>query len=253
MQEENTMLVICPHCQTNIKIQVDLSLQLEAPPEPIPDISLQKITAEADHTFELDSKKVITAIHGEGTREIIKDLLEEAQFEVQEVSSLDTLFSMLKQFHPATILVDLSLPDAMETRLSDAISKELSPSKANLLLISPAGAARASISPEIQIPFSGADGYVERGNIQRDLVRRIRLFLDKESSSHIPKIEVLQEEKKAVEVKEVEQEIPEVKPQPKPKPQIQTQTILPPPPVQHFKEAAPIEPPRLEPVRPSVP
>jgi DNA-binding NarL/FixJ family response regulator len=167
------MLVVCPHCQTHIKVQIDLSVELES--QKIEPVSpLERIVKSPDS--ELDSKRVMVAINGEGTREIVRELLEEALFEVQDVSSLGVLFSQLATFRPATILVDLSLPNATEIKLHEVIAKDLSPNKANLLLLSP-GYGKASISPEKQIPFSGADGYIERSNIQRDLINKIKLCL----------------------------------------------------------------------------
>ena len=172
-KEESAILVVCPHCQTNIKIQVDLSLKSVVEDKGL-DIAPRQIAPP--QRFSLDAKKVAIAINGEGTREIIKELLEDAQFEVSDVASLEALFPVLREFHPATVLIDLSLPDAAQVRLSDAIAKELSPNKANLLLISP-GYGKATASSEIHIPIAGADGYVERGNIQRDLVHKINLCL----------------------------------------------------------------------------
>jgi DNA-binding response OmpR family regulator len=170
-KKESPMLVVCPHCQTSIKIQVDLSLKLETPEtvvEPQPAVVSK---------LQLDHKRVAIAINGEGTREIIKEMLEDANFEVNDVSSLEALFPILKEFSPATVLVDLSLPNATTIRLGEAVGKELSPERPRLILVSP-GYGKSNISPEKQISFSGANDYIERGNIQRDLVRKIKTYLD---------------------------------------------------------------------------
>ncbi len=143
--------------------------------------------------MQLDVNKIAIAINGEGTREIIKELLEEAGFEVQDVSSLGALLSLLGSFHPATILVDLSLPNATEMNLYESIAKELSPNKGHILLLSPgygkANVPQGSLSPERQVPLYGADGYIERGSIQRDLINKIKLCLDSATSFPMPTTE----------------------------------------------------------------
>jgi CheY-like chemotaxis protein len=184
-EKESAMLVVCPHCQTSIKIQVDLSLKLETPgavsesvlPEPAPVSEIK-----------LDSKKVAIAINGEGTREIIKEMLEDAQFEVRDVASLGALFPMVKEFCPATVLIDLSLPNATKIRLGEIIEKDLSPGRATLILVSP-GYGKSQLSPEAQISFSNANDYIERGDIQKDLIRKIQAHLHSAALIEEPVVE----------------------------------------------------------------
>mgnify|MGYP001559500850 CR=1 FL=1 len=168
------MLVVCPHCQTNIKIQVDLSLKLDGHDEPVTEIAPPAIPLERKL---LDTRHVAIAINGEGTREIIKELLEDAGFLVEEASSLDGFSSMLRGFSPATVLVDLSLPGAVNAQLGEMTEKILSPEKPILILVSP-GYGKSNLSAETQMQISGAHDYIERGSIQRDLVHKIQMHLN---------------------------------------------------------------------------
>ncbi|MEK7702590.1 MAG: hypothetical protein AAB317_01330 [Nitrospirota bacterium] len=173
------MLVVCPHCQANINIQIDLSLKLdghELPVEPSPSSLMSQQVPDLGVTL-LDPKRVAIAINGEGTREIIQEMLEGSQLEVIGAASLDELSPMLREFSPATVLVDLSLSGVMNVKLGEVIGKALSSEKARIILISP-GYGKSNLTAEAQIEAFGASDYIERGNIQRDLVRKVKSHFD---------------------------------------------------------------------------
>ncbi len=216
-KEKSAISIVCPHCQIPLHVEVYIESAGEkkaAAPAP------SMILAGSKSDIPLDPQKVVIAIDGEGTREFIKDLLEESQFDVTDVSSFEDLFPVLERITPATILIDLGLPNITRTPVGEAIQKMVSGKGSTLILIS-AGYGKHNPYSAVHAPLLGADDYIERRHIHRDLIQKINRHLEKSRSvivTEAPSVPVLDKPTPATTLEEVlvetiEPEAPVTKPE----------------------------------------
>ena len=167
-------LMECPHCQKHFHVSVRLEPTIEK--EPVLSAHDKGKTAQRSgvrvHSpdLPLDYKKIVVAVEGEGTREVIEELLEAEGFEVIDASSSEDLFSVLERCCPATVLVDFGISKITLTNIEEAIDK------ASLIVVS-AGYGKSNVYSEEHASLLGADDYIERRHVKRDLINNVRLHL----------------------------------------------------------------------------
>ena len=174
MKFSEKQLMECPHCQKtfNVSVRVEAAVAKETVLPASDKGRPAQRSGVRPHAspLSLDYKKVVVAVEGDGTREVIKELLEGSRFDVIDASSSDDLFSVLEQCYPATVLVDFGISKMTLMSIEEAIDK------AALIVVS-AGYGKSNVYSEEHASLLGADDYIERRHIKRDLINKVKLHL----------------------------------------------------------------------------
>ena len=115
---------------------------------------------------------VLISIDGEGTREIIKELLVQAGFNALEAASGKETLSLLKERRPAVVLIDVGLPDILGPQLCETIKGDPDLKRTIVILVASLYDKSAKYRRE-PISLYGAEDYIERHMIQKDLIQKI--------------------------------------------------------------------------------
>ena len=200
--DEDTALV-CRGCRSILKTKVVVEILMEKgsspskspssrgektateetlmPPPPQPEEGFP----ESSFPPAMDPDKVLVAIDGEGTKDMIKELLSEANFKVVEAVSGKEIIPLLRRQRPAVALIDVGLPDGLGSDLCSMIKKD--PRIKETIVILMASIYEKSNKYRRQ-PSSlfGADDYIERHHVQKDLLLRIRTQMSRKQLGESP-------------------------------------------------------------------
>jgi CheY-like chemotaxis protein len=173
--DEDTAIV-CVGCRSVLKIRVVVEMIAEskkaassAPKTP----ALDRETSQHDLS---DAKKALICIDGEGTRDLIKEILTESRFKVVDVPSGKEVLSAVQQHQPVVALIDVGLSDVLGSELCDSIKKNPRLKGTVVILVAAIYDKNTKYRRQPDSLF-GADDYIERHHIQNDLMGKIKKHL----------------------------------------------------------------------------
>jgi CheY-like chemotaxis protein len=115
--------------------------------------------------------RILVAVEGEATREMIRELLSGAGFEVIEAASGREVVAQVNQEQPALVLVDVNLSGMMGHEVCEVIRRlPMSISVKIILVAAIHNKARYRREPG---NLFGADDFIERHQIEGDLVDKV--------------------------------------------------------------------------------
>ena len=197
--DEDTALV-CRGCRSILKTKIVIEILVEqngssAAPRPspraestvveeiskpspsIPPKPQESLRENTPTAAGLDPKKILIAIDGEGTKELIKELLTEAGFNVLEAAAGGEIIPILNKHRPAVALIDVGLPDGLGSDFCGLIKKDPRLKETIVILMASIYEKNNKYRRQPSSLF-GADDYIERHHIQKDLLVRIRKQLN---------------------------------------------------------------------------
>lgn len=160
------------------------SSEASKPPSPAPARPGKELREDA-LPAAIDPQKVLVAIDGEGTKEMIKELLAEASFKVVEANSGKEILPMLNRQRPAIALIDVGLPDGLGSEFCSMIKKDARLKETIVILMASIYEKNNKYRRQPSSLF-GADDYIERHAIQKDLLVRIRKHLNQKQNGDSP-------------------------------------------------------------------
>lgn len=155
----NQTVVVCPTCRSGLRVAIEAFAVPAAVPAPPSALSAG------------DRDRVVVAIQGEATREVIGELLSGQGFEVLEAASGAEALSKVKETRPAFVLVDVGMSDVMGFQVVDAVRKE--PANAGVKIILVAAIHNKDRYRRQPDNLFGADDYIERHQIETELIAKI--------------------------------------------------------------------------------
>lgn len=203
--DEDTALV-CRGCRSILKTKVVVEILVEKGSSPSHPPSQREESTAAEETprpsavpsakpkedlressrpaAAMDIEKVLVAIDGEGTKELIKELLSGSGFKVVEANSGNEIIPLLNRQRPGVALIDVGLPDGLGSDFCSMIKKD--PRLKDTVVILMASIYEKNNKYRRQ-PSSlfGADDYIERHHIQKDLLVRIRKHLHQKEGGDV--------------------------------------------------------------------
>lgn len=203
--DEDTALV-CRGCRSILKTKVvvevlvdkgsgrshspasrEESTASEETPRPTspPPSRAEEVFKESASPGAVDPEKVLVAIDGEGTKELIKELLSEASFKVIEAASGNEIIPLLNRQRPAVALIDVGLPDGLGSDFCNMIKKDPRLKETVVILMASIYEKNNKYRRQPSSLF-GADDYIERHHVQKDLLVRIRKHLNRKQTGEAP-------------------------------------------------------------------
>lgn len=164
----------CPSCHSRFKVKwkMEMELTLEEPvtekaPEPV----------KTDQTNR-PGVKILVAIDGEATLDIMKEVLTEAGHEVFLASTGKDALSVLEKEHPQVAYLDVALPQVLGFEICEIIKKSSQFKETIVILVSAIyDKTRYKRAPS---SLYGADDYIERHHIQDSLITKLNKLLNPE-------------------------------------------------------------------------
>jgi CheY-like chemotaxis protein len=207
----------CGGCRSPLRLSRTVRVELLAP------ASAQM--KEASHSPQmkdlpdgfLDEHKVLVAVEGEATTEIIQEILSPVGLEVVTAANGRQALSVMTRYRPVAAIVDVGLPDLLGYQLVEMIRKdERFKPMAVILLASIYDKMRYKREPE---SLYGADDYIERHHLQDSLLIKLLPLIKQRtagSAQFTPPVQTLAESLVS-------------EPAPPPRPQAATRRSPPPP------------------------
>lgn len=202
--DEDTALV-CVGCRSILKARLEVDLLAEGKGGPVsqrPSPSAERSTPSAersnppaaalngeekeDRSFPstIDPNKVLVAIDGEGTKELVREILAGASLKMVEAPGKEIL-STLNRHRPAIALIDVGLPDGLGSDFCAMIKKDDRLKDTVVILLASIYDKNNKYRRGPSSLF-GADDYIERHNVGKDLLVRIRMHLGRKETNGTP-------------------------------------------------------------------
>ncbi len=163
--------ISCPACQVRLKVEISVEVINGFEEALIPDNgAAMPVVASSD-----DRSKVLLCIDGEGTRDLIKEILIESRFSVVDVPSGKEAFSAIREHRPAITMIDMGLSDVVGTELCSEIKSDPELGQTAVVLV--ASMYDKSSTQHEPDSLVGADDYIDRRRIQSGLLEKFENLL----------------------------------------------------------------------------
>jgi CheY-like chemotaxis protein len=158
-------VVVCPGCRSGLRVRVEAFS--------IPGAAAEAAPSAASPASE-PRRRAVVALQGEATRELIGELLSGEGFEVLEATTGAEALARVSETRPALVLVDVGLSDIMGFQVCETIRKDAVNEGVKIILV----AAIHNKDRYRRQPGNlfGADDYIERHQIETDLVTKVKAF-----------------------------------------------------------------------------
>lgn len=178
------MRVTCPNCQRQVEfhlfdgsLDIDGVSRVKCPQCQILLRLLLKVEVMGVQTQRDASRiQIVVAVDGEATRELIRETLSGAGYEVLEAATGKEALFLCEKHHPALALLDVGLPEMFGFQVCDAIKQRESLKNIKVILV--AAIHNKSTYRRQPRTLYGADDYIERHQLQGDLLTKIQAVLD---------------------------------------------------------------------------
>jgi CheY-like chemotaxis protein len=161
----NHTVVICAACHSGLKVTIEAF-----------DVPVTTPSPQAAETATARQRAVV-AVQGEATRELIRDLLLAAGFEVVELNSGSETLAKVSDARPALVLVDVGLSDMPGFKVCETVRADSANAGVKMILVAAIHNKDRYRRPPDNL--FGANDYIERHQIESDLVDKVnRLFGD---------------------------------------------------------------------------
>ncbi|MFZ5862600.1 MAG: response regulator [Nitrospirota bacterium] len=179
-------VVACPGCRSGLRVRIEAFA--------IPAAAAAPETSPSPPTND-QRQRVVVALQGEATRELIGELLSGAGFEVIEAATGADALVRVSDARPALVLVDVGLSDIMGFQVCERIRNNAATAGVKIILV----AAIHNKDRYRRQPgqLFGADDYIERHQIETDLVTKVKALCEREASASEPSPEPHQPERVA--------------------------------------------------------
>jgi predicted Zn finger-like uncharacterized protein len=165
--------VRCPRCGTVLHAR--RPEQTPEMPPPLPPVRLQASPVPAQQPPTAPGITVLIALENEGARAMIRDILFEHGFGVEEAADGLVALKKVADLRPQVVIVDVGLPGIYGFELCERIKEHQKESAPKIILL----ASTYDIHRYKRGPVSlyGADDYIEKHQIADLLVLKIRRLL----------------------------------------------------------------------------
>ncbi len=154
----NQTVIVCSGCGAGLRVALQAFDVPAAPSRP------QSASSSA-------RTRIVVGVEGEATREMIRDLLCGAGFEVIEATSGREIVAQVSQAPPSLVLVDVNLTDMMGHQVCETIRSLPACGSIKIILVAAIhNKARYRREPG---NLFGADDFIERHQIEGDLLGKV--------------------------------------------------------------------------------
>jgi CheY-like chemotaxis protein len=189
------MPAICPKCQQPLQLeQIPLKKDVEATCsscQAVLTVSLVVTpaagSARGGVSLFLNNKKVVAAVEGDASQEMIREILAEGGFEMVVADPALDLLAVLQRERPAVVIVDVGILDIIGFEIADRIKNRADLKEiAIILLASIHDKTRYKREPD---SLYGAQDYIERHHIQDQLLPKMQRILGARIPAAVPKVD----------------------------------------------------------------
>ncbi|MFI5304132.1 MAG: response regulator [Nitrospiria bacterium] len=168
--------MVCPYCHSRIKVKWKMEMELAA------DEPAENAASGIVESGKPKGMKVLVAVDGEATQDVMKEVLVGVGYEVLLASNGQEALSILEKEHPIVAYLDVALPQVLGFEVCEIIKKSQRLKSTKVILVS----AIYDKTRYKRAPTSlyGADDYIERHHIQDGLLEKLdKLMNSKEKTS----------------------------------------------------------------------
>ena len=166
--------VICPKCHARFKVKWIIDLEL------VSELELAPVQEKTP------SKKILVAVDGEATQEVMREVLTREGFEVFLAGTGKEALSILEKERPEVAYLDVALPQVLGFEICEIIKESSQLKGTKVILVSSIyDKTRYKREPK---SLYGADDYIERHHIQDLLIPKLNQLFQTENAIVAPTV-----------------------------------------------------------------
>lgn len=163
VNSEATLDHTCPECQSRLQVAIKVGP------------AQQDAGEECRDSASTDRFRVLVAVDGEVTRDLIREILSDPRYELIEAEDGLQVLSLVAGHRPHLAVLDAGLSQKSGRELCQELKRDESTKDVKLVLLSAIG-EKPSNGAEV-ISSCGADAYQERNHLQEGLMANIQMLL----------------------------------------------------------------------------